>query len=75
MAYCDDDSDCRDDYICIPPSDRDARIVDQNPLGLKVCSSNTTLPDATIPDETPGVCEPGDPGEPWTPYDPGMASK
>ena len=72
MAPCDQTDDCRDGYVCLPPSARNGRIVDNEPLATQVCVPlvSIDLPTATST-ATPGVCEAADAGTPWTPYDGG----
>jgi hypothetical protein len=67
MKFCNSTSDCRDGYVCKPPADLSAEIVDNMPLGNKVCTVDTNLPGEPMGSGIPGVCEPGDAGPPWTP--------
>jgi uncharacterized membrane protein YgcG len=58
MRGCEDDSDCRADYVCAAPSDRNAQIVDTVPAAQKVCIPAAGLP---LPQSTarPAICDPG----------------
>jgi len=46
MKECADDDDCRNGYECVAPTDRDALIVDTEPLEQKVCMAKGTQPSA-----------------------------
>jgi hypothetical protein len=67
MKFCDSTSDCRDGYVCRTPAQLDAAIIDNMPLGTKVCTVDTDLPGEPLGSGIPGVCEAGDAGPPWTP--------
>lgn len=79
MKKCDTDGDCRDGYKCLDPNDpnniaRGAHIVDTDvSAGQKVCMAASADPNTQKPPGKTqnGVCEPGDAGPPWTPYDAG----
>lgn len=61
MAFCEDDSDCRDGYVCLDPKAEPLRasILDSN-QGKKVCTVRPTA--ATInPSSQEPVCLPGTP--------------
>jgi hypothetical protein len=73
MKYCNTTSDCRDGYVCRTPKELSASIIDDMPLGTKVCTNDTDLPPEKIGSRIPGVCEPGDAGPPWTPFDGGVS--
>ncbi|GAC1360988.1 MAG: hypothetical protein NVSMB47_13450 [Polyangiales bacterium] len=37
LATCGSPSDCRPGYVCIPPKDRDAKILDNSPAHSTIC--------------------------------------
>jgi uncharacterized membrane protein YgcG len=70
MAECEDDDDCREGYECIAPAERNARIVDLEPIEPKVCIVKKAV---TAKLETQaGVCDSPPEISPWTPYTPGV---
>jgi hypothetical protein len=60
MKWCDDNSDCRDDYECVKPQDRSAVIIDVEPQDQeKICVTKALLSaDPGAGDPIPAVCEP-----------------
>jgi hypothetical protein len=74
MKTCDIDSDCRDGYQCLDPTERDAEIVDPSPSGTRVCVVRGANPVERTDSEVPAVCKPVDAGFDATPFDAGAGS-
>ena len=57
MALCEDNSDCRSDYVCIRPDDRDAFVVDDD-RSVKVCLARLSTAAADPNGDPPEACFP-----------------
>jgi len=75
MAPCNQDSDCRAEYVCVSPTERGGLAIDVVHPHDKVCLVKVAISspaDSTGP--VPGVCNPAPSGDPLDPYEPGSAS-
>lgn len=71
LKACEDDDDCRDGYECVAPGEKNAIIVDANPVEKRACMVKGTVPEPSVPAEVPEICQPDELDWQLTPYEPG----
>lgn len=75
MRACEEDSDCRDGYECVKPSDRRAQIIDRKPASDRVCLVKVAASGVTsAPSSTPPICQPPEKPSIPPPWVPGSGS-
>lgn len=70
MKTCQQDSDCRAGYKCVPPESHDAQVVDPGALDAKICLAGSPTPTSESK-APPQVCGPADAGLDAEPFDAG----